>query len=154
MPVLVPHHEATDGGVGADPCGEIETEALACLASPKPRRRVRGLRLLASIEAPADLVEWCLLLVDDDEVEVSVAALEMLASHCVDVNPFLVEDLAADQDRRLRAAALPASSTVTSYMPTASWPMTRSRFLNCQPSLPFSAFLSELANTARPLPRY
>ena len=106
LSTLVPHHEATDVEVDADPGGEIETEALACLASHKPRRRVRGLRLLASIEAPADLVEWCLLLVDDDEVEVSVAALEMLASHCVDVNPFLVEDLAADQDRRLRAAAL------------------------------------------------
>ena len=30
----------------------------------------------------------------------------MLASKCEDANPFLVEDLVADEDRRLRAAAL------------------------------------------------
>jgi hypothetical protein len=108
LSTLVPHVGDADAeiDVDIDAGSEIEIEALACLAADKPRRRVRGLRLLASIEAPADLVEWCILLVDDDDIDVSVAALEMLASKCEDVNPFLVEDLAADEDRRLRAAAL------------------------------------------------
>lgn len=83
-----------------------ELEALACLAADKPRRRVRGLQLLADMKAPEDLVEWCLLLVDDDDTDVAVTALETLARHCEGVDPFLVEDLAADADRRLRAAAL------------------------------------------------
>jgi hypothetical protein len=94
--------EEQDSGDGDD----IEAEALICLASDKPRRRQRGLRLLASIEAPTDLAEWCLLLVDDEAIDVSVAALETLAAQCEEVNPFLVEDLAADSDRRVRAAAL------------------------------------------------
>lgn len=85
---------------------ELEREALDCLASDKSRRRIRGLRLLADVEAPTDLVEWCLLFVDDDETDVSVAALQTMAARCEQVNPFLIEDLAGDQDRRLRAAAL------------------------------------------------
>lgn len=101
---LEPHvvdEEEADGEV--DP---VEAEALACLASDKARRRIRGLRLLTGVEAPEDLVEWCLMLVDDDDTDVSVAALHTLATRCEGVNPFLVEDLAAADDRRLRAAAL------------------------------------------------
>lgn len=105
LSALLPH-EPDEAADADDADQNLETEALACLAADKPRRRIRGLELLSSIESPADLVEWCLLLVDDESVDVSVAALETLATRCDNVNPFLVEDLAADSDRRLRAAAL------------------------------------------------
>jgi hypothetical protein len=84
----------------------VESEALLCLASDKPRRRIRGLRLLSSIASPGDLVDWCLMLLDDEDVEVAVAALQNLACHCEQVDRSLVEELTSDQDRRLRAAAL------------------------------------------------
>ncbi|HJP33611.1 MAG TPA: HEAT repeat domain-containing protein [Candidatus Latescibacteria bacterium] len=106
LSTLIPHTKAASGSASDEADEDVEAEALVCLASHKPRRRVRGLRLLTSIEAPADLVEWCLMLVDDEDVDVSVSALQTLAAHCERVNPFLVEDLAADGDRRLRAAAL------------------------------------------------
>ena len=81
-----------------------EDEALNCLLSPKPRRRVRGLGLLAQLQVP-DLFDWCTMFLDDDDESVAVAALEALAD-CDDVNPFIVEDLAEATERRLRAAAL------------------------------------------------
>jgi hypothetical protein len=101
--VLVPHEPVDEPDDDDDP---VEAEALAGLASDKPKRRIRGLQLLTEVEAAEDLVEWCLLLVDDDDTDVAVAALETMAIHGEGVNPFLVEDLAAAEDRRLRAAAL------------------------------------------------
>jgi hypothetical protein len=77
LSTLVPHDEVEEDD--GDDGSAVESEALICLASDKPLRRVRGLRLLASIEAPTDLAEWCLLLVDDEAIDVSVAALETLA---------------------------------------------------------------------------
>jgi len=102
-------------GGAAEPGGDLaevadqqedprEDEALDCLLSPKPRRRARGLSLLAEMEA-ADLFEWCMMFVDDEDETVAVEALQAL-SGCEDINPFLVEDLASASERRLRAAAL------------------------------------------------
>ena len=81
-----------------------ESEALERLLSPKPRRRARGLALLAEMEVP-DLFEWCTMFVDDEDESVAVAALQALAG-CRDINPFLVQDLASASERRIRAAAL------------------------------------------------
>ena len=58
LSTLVPHDEVEEDD--GDDGSQIDSEALICLTSDKPRRRVRGLRLLASIEAPTDLAEWCL----------------------------------------------------------------------------------------------
>jgi len=96
------------GDRGVDEAGQIddprESEALECLLSPKPQRRTRGLDLLARMEVP-DLFEWSMMFVDDEDESVAVAALQALAG-CGDINPFLVQDLAAASERRLRAAAL------------------------------------------------
>ena len=96
--------DAELGGVADQEEDPREDEALDCLLSSKPRRRARGLALLAEMKVP-DLFEWCMMFVDDEDETVAVAALQALAG-CEDINPFLVEDLASASERRLRAAAL------------------------------------------------
>ena len=84
--------------------GEQEEEILDCLMSAKPRRRVRGLKLLADLGG-ADLFEWTMMFLGDEDLSVQVAALEAMRAS-PDVNPALIADLATDDDRRIRAAAL------------------------------------------------
>lgn len=98
--------EDDDDGGKDDP---REGEALDRLLSPRSEHRARGLVLLAEMEIP-DLFEWCMMFVDDDDESVAVAALQALAK-CDDVNPFIVEDLASTNERRLRAAALDVLAT-------------------------------------------
>jgi len=50
-----------------------EDEALDCLLSPKPERRVRGLSILEKLEEP-DLFEWCVMFLEDESPAVRVRA--------------------------------------------------------------------------------
>ena len=81
-----------------------EEEILDCLLSEKPRRRVRGLQLLAAQGGP-DLFDWSMMFLGEADLSVQVAALEAMRAS-PDVNPALITDLADDDDRRVRAAAL------------------------------------------------
>lgn len=85
---------------------EQEEEALECLESPKVKQRVRGLRILAEIEDP-DLFEWCSMYLDDDAVDVRVAALNTM-HHCAAIEPDVIAPLADSEDKRIRAAAIAA----------------------------------------------
>ena len=81
-----------------------EEEILDCILSDKPARRVRGLKLLSERGGP-DLFEWTMMFVGDADASVQVAALEAMRGSA-DAHVALVADLAADEDRRVRAAAL------------------------------------------------
>lgn len=83
-----------------------ETEALECLDSPKAKRRVRGLELLAKIHDP-DLFEWCVMSLDDELPTVQLGALRMML-RCEDGSPEAIEPLAASPNKRTRAGALAA----------------------------------------------
>ena len=81
-----------------------ETEALDCLASPKYKRRVRGLALLAELQDP-DLFEWCAMHLEDVAPQVRVQALKLMR-RCADVDAEFVEPLAEAEDKTVRAAAI------------------------------------------------
>ncbi len=83
-----------------------EDEALDCLISPKPRRRARGLALLAKLEDP-DLFEWCVMFLDDESRDVRLAALHTML-HCEDGDPEVILPLADSDEPCLRAAATAA----------------------------------------------
>ncbi len=83
-----------------------EAEALDLLDDPDPGRRVRGLSLLAEIEAP-DLFDWCAMFADDESPTVQVAALRAMG-RCPDGSAEVIEPLTASEDRRVRAAAIAA----------------------------------------------
>jgi hypothetical protein len=83
-----------------------EEQALESLEDPRPERRMRGLRLLRELGDP-DLFEWCALLLDDESVHVRVAALHTML-HCDAGEPDVIRPLAADEDKRVRGAALAA----------------------------------------------
>ena len=85
---------------------EREYEALELLEHETPKRRVRGLRLLAELEDP-DLFEWCAVFLDDESVDVRVAALKTIV-HCENVDTQALEPFAGAEDKLLRAAALSA----------------------------------------------
>ena len=82
-----------------------EDEALQCLAAQAPRRRVRGLALLAELGGP-DLFDWCAMYLQDPSDQVRVAALQTVARHCQDGHAELLEPFAAADDKHLRAAAI------------------------------------------------
>ena len=88
------------------PVDPREIEALECLESDKPARRVRGLKLLVRLEDP-DLFEWCAMHLDDEPVEVRVAALRAML-HCRPDDPDLIVPLTECEDKRIRAAAIAA----------------------------------------------
>lgn len=81
-------------------------ETFACLDSPNPKRRVRGLRRLAKIKDP-DLFEWCHMFLEDDSRDVRVAALQAMI-HCDEIDCTILEALAESDDIRIRAAAIAA----------------------------------------------
>jgi hypothetical protein len=86
---------------GRDP---REEEALARLESPEPADRVRGLSLLAELHDP-DLSDWCAMFLDDEAVDVRVAALRRMLEGR-DVVTEVVEPYANSAERRVRASAI------------------------------------------------
>jgi hypothetical protein len=83
-----------------------EVEAMDCLAAGSPARRIRGLSLLAELADP-DLFEWCVMCLEDEAVEVRVAALRTML-RAEEGDPEVLEPLAGSQDRRVRGAAIAA----------------------------------------------
>jgi len=81
-------------------------EALRLLEHEKAKQRIRGLRILIELE-DADLFEWCAMLLDDESVEVQVAALKAIA-HCEDADPDTIAPFAEHEDKCIRAAAIAA----------------------------------------------
>ena len=80
--------------------------ALDALAHAKPKRRLRGLELLAQLEHE-DLYEWCTLLLLDESVEVRIAALQTIV-HCDDSDPEVILPFTESENKRIRAAAIAA----------------------------------------------
>lgn len=95
-----------------DGAGEEETaddtaqalEAFECLESAKPKRRQRGLWLLADMGDP-DLFEWCSMMLEDDDTAVRVTALKAMRQ-CEEIDRERVEAVAQSDHKRLRAAAI------------------------------------------------
>jgi len=83
-----------------------EDEALDYLMASTPRRRIRGLKLLAEIEEP-DLFDWCVMFLDDESVDVRIAALHTMF-RCDEGDPEVFVPLAESEDKRVRAAAFAA----------------------------------------------
>jgi len=81
-----------------------EALALECLESPKAKRRIRGLRILAELEDP-DLFEWCSMYVEDDSIEMRIAALHTML-HSTWIDPETIIPLADSEDKQIRAAAV------------------------------------------------
>ncbi len=81
-----------------------EAEALECLAADKAARRVRGLKLLANMDDP-DLFEWCAMMLTDSDTQVRVGALKVMRQ-CEEIEIEIVEELALDENKRLRGAAI------------------------------------------------
>jgi HEAT repeat protein len=87
-----------------------EDEILDCLLAAKPRRRLRGLKLLRDAADP-DMFDWCVMMLEDESAEVRVAALRQMRE-CEDGDPEVIRDLAGDPDRRIRGAALAALASL------------------------------------------
>ena len=83
-----------------------EENALDALAHAKPKRRIRGLELLAQLEHE-DLYEWCTLLLSDESAEVHIAALQTIV-HCDDGDPEVILPFTKSENKRVRAAAIAA----------------------------------------------
>ncbi len=81
-------------------------EAVDCLEDPRPRRRARGLSLLAEIEDP-DLFDWCVMFLEDEARSVRLAALQTMV-RCEEGDAEVIAPLAASQDKGIRAEALAA----------------------------------------------
>jgi len=77
---------------------------LECLESPKVKRRVRGLKILAEIGDP-DLFEWCSVYLEDESVELVVAALHTML-HCTSIDQTSIKPFAGSENDRIRAAAI------------------------------------------------
>ena len=86
-----------------EPVDSREENALEALADAKPKRRIRGLELLAQLEHE-DLYEWCTVLISDESVEVRIAALQTIA-HCDDGDPEVLLPLAESQNKRIRGSS-------------------------------------------------
>jgi hypothetical protein len=85
---------------------EREDEAVGCLADPSPKRRVRGLAILAESQDP-DLFDWCAMHLGDESLEVRVAALHTMRL-CEEGDPEVIAPLASSDDKRVRGAAIAA----------------------------------------------
>ena len=83
-----------------------EAEALECLEADKPKRRIRGLELLAELDDP-DLADWCGMFLDDDSPAVQAAALRTML-RCEDADAEIVAPLAESEEAPVRAAAVAA----------------------------------------------
>ncbi|MYE88862.1 hypothetical protein F4X33_07715 [Candidatus Poribacteria bacterium] len=89
-----------------EPVDPREENALDALADVKPKRRIRGLELLAQLEHE-DLYEWCTLLLSDESVEVRIVALQTII-YCNDGDPEVLMPFVESQNKRIRAAAIAA----------------------------------------------
>ncbi len=83
-----------------------EEEALECLEAANPRRRARGLAILAEIADP-DLFDWCVMFIDDASAEMRLAALQGII-RCRDGDPEVLLPFSDSEDNRIRAAAIAA----------------------------------------------
>jgi len=83
-----------------------QDEAIDCLTDARPKRRVRGLSLLADMGDP-DLFDWCVMFLGDEAVTVRLAALRAMLQ-CDDGHPQVIEPLSKSQNKRIRAAAIAA----------------------------------------------
>jgi len=83
-----------------------ESRVLECLDSPKPRRRVRGLEMLAERE-DEELFDWCMLFMSDPSPQVRIAAARAMATSPY-IDPEILVPLVDAKDRLLRAAAVGA----------------------------------------------
>jgi hypothetical protein len=88
------------------PIDSQEENALDALVHAKPKRRIRGLELLAQLEHE-DLYEWCTLLLLDESEEVRIAALQTIV-HCDSGDPEVILPFAKSENKRIRAAAIAA----------------------------------------------
>ncbi len=86
--------------------GEPGPQHLEWLAQRDPAQRVRALAELHKQGDP-DLFEWCMLMVDDPDTEVRLAALHWMArSEAGDADPTPIIPLASSRDDRVRGAAV------------------------------------------------
>jgi hypothetical protein len=92
--------------VEASPADVRQDEALRLLDDPSPKRRIRGLGMLAEMKDP-DLFDWCVMHLDDESVNVRLAALHTILQ-CEDGEPEVLEPLARSEDKRIRGAAIAA----------------------------------------------
>jgi hypothetical protein len=83
-----------------------EEKALNELTASKPKRRIRGLKLLAHL-GNEDLFDWCVMSLDDESLEVRIAALHAMI-HCDAAYPEVILPFAESEDKRIRAAAIAA----------------------------------------------
>jgi hypothetical protein len=86
------------------PNGELLKKALGWLESTNAKRRVRGLKRLAELKV-SDLLDWCLMFLEDESRDVRVAALQGMI-HCDEINRTVLAPLAESEDVRIRASAL------------------------------------------------
>jgi hypothetical protein len=85
-----------------------EDEALECLISGKPNRRIRGLRLIAEIDRE-DLFEWCMMHVEDESPAVRVAAFRLMRE-CDEGDIESIIPFTTCAEPRLRGAAIAAAA--------------------------------------------
>ena len=91
------------GAVEPDP---REDEAARYLTDASPKRRARGLSLLADLPDP-DLFDWCVMFLDDEAPSVRLAALRAML-RCEEAETDAVAPLVQSDGKRIRAAALAA----------------------------------------------
>jgi len=84
--------------------GAREALALDLLERGNARQRIRGLGILAAID-DADLFEWCAMFLDDEELQVRLAAIRTM-HECRQIEPDVLEPLARSENKRVRAAAV------------------------------------------------
>ena len=88
------------------PADRREERALELLEGDNPKRRVRGLAMLAELGEP-DLFDWCMMYTADPSPSVRVAALRMMC-RCEDGDVAVLRPLAASKDKNVRGAAIAA----------------------------------------------
>lgn len=89
----------------------LDEKALALLGDTKPRRRVRGLEMLAELDDP-DLFDWCAMFLNDRSANVRVAALRAMLK-CKEGDAATLTALAAAENKRIRGAAIAALTALT-----------------------------------------
>ena len=91
------------------PADARETVALAMLEDADAVQRMRGLEILAQIRDP-DLFEWCAMFLEDQDIEVRVAALRTML-RCEQLDTEMLVPLVEGENKRVRAAAIAALAT-------------------------------------------